>query len=110
MKVDVILVVIDDLRLIAFLKPERESTTHLGKSVEQPLVKVVGDSSAILHLAQHIPDRVPGHTFLYVHIIQVVLNELHAGREISLVELIRDIPTQRTIFSSFLCARIVFCI
>lgn len=37
-----------------------------------------------------------------IHIIQVVLNELHTSREICLVEFVWDVPAKRTKLAPFL--------
>lgn len=56
----------------------------------------------ILYLSQHVPQAIPIHSSLDVHIIQVVLHKLDTGCEISLVELIGNIPAKWTKFASLL--------
>jgi len=56
----------------------------------------------ILYLSQHVPQAAPVHSSLDVHIIQVVLHKLDTGCEISLVELVGNIPAKRTKFASLL--------
>lgn len=43
----------------------------------------------------------PSHP-LDIHVVQVVLYKLNSGVEVSLVELIRDVPAQRTVLAPFL--------
>ena len=37
-----------------------------------------------------------------VHVVQVVLNKLHGGIEVGLVELVGDVPSQRTVLPPLL--------
>lgn len=39
--------------------------------------------------------RVPGYAFLYVTIVEVILEELDSGAPVRLIELVGDIPAQR---------------
>lgn len=55
-----------------------------------------------LYLSQHIPQAIPVHSSLDVDIIQVVLHKLDTGCEISLVELVGNIPAEWTKFASLL--------
>lgn len=76
-----------------FLEAKKE---HLSESSQKPFVEIVGDPSSVLHLAEHIADRGPRDTFLRIHIVEMILYELNAGSEVSLIELVGNIPTQRT--------------
>lgn len=51
---------------------------------------------------QHVAQAAPVHSFLGIQVIQVVLDKLHAGGEICLVELIRDVPAKRTKLTTLL--------
>lgn len=44
-----------------------------------------------------------------VHVIKVVLNKLDSGVQVSLVELIGDVPSQRAILSPFLYCAVEKC-
>lgn len=87
----------------AELVPEHVLTEpDAGKGVEQSLVQVVCHTAAILDLAQHVAQAAPVHPALHIHLVQVVLYKLHAGREVGLVELVRNVPAQRTKLASLL--------
>ena len=45
----------------------------IGKGLQQRLVKVVGDSTPVLTLANHVLDRFPADATLRVHLVQMVL-------------------------------------
>ena len=66
----------------------------LRKRVHQQLVEAVGDAAAVLDLADHVAHRLPRRLarLLRVHLHQVVLQELDAGRQVRLVELVRHVP------------------
>eukprot|EP00964_Phaeocystis_antarctica_P136255 scaffold100686_cov63-Phaeocystis_antarctica.AAC.1 len=68
----------------------------LAVGLEEPIVPVVGDAAAVLHVAHHVVDDDPVHgPLLGLHVVQVVVHELHAGREVGLVELVRDVEAER---------------
>ena len=83
---------------------------------EQTLVVVIGHSTAILdlrsrllnfflsldHLAEHVLDGLPGDSPLGVEVVEVVHHELVAGGEVRPVELVRNVPAQRTKLPPFL--------
>jgi hypothetical protein len=54
------------------------------------------------HLAQHEADSLPGDAALGVQVVQVVHDELRRGVEVRPVELVGDVPAQRTEFATFL--------
>jgi len=47
-------------------------------------------------LTQHVSQTAPVHPSLGVQVVQVVLDELQAGGEVRLVELVGDVPAERT--------------
>lgn len=73
-----------------------------SEGVEQTLVQVVRHTATVLNFAQHVAQTAPVHPALHVHLVQVVLDELHAGRKVGLVELVRNVPAQGTKLASLL--------
>ena len=83
---------------------------------KQTLVIVIGHPTAVLylrssllnffisldHLAEHVLDGLPGDPPLGVEVVEVVHHELVARCEVCPIELVRDVPAQRTKLSSFL--------
>jgi hypothetical protein len=59
------------------------------------------------HLAQHEADSLPGDAALGVQVVQVVHDELRRGVEVRPVELVGDVPAQRTEFTTFLFNNLV---
>ena len=53
-----------------------------GEGVEEAFVEVVGDSTPVLDFAEHVADRRPRHAALDIHVVEMVLHELHARVEI----------------------------
>ena len=43
-----------------------------GEGVEQSLVEVVGDATAVLYLTQHVPHRAPRHACAHTHTSDVM--------------------------------------
>ena len=78
----------------------REPNT--GEGIEQPLVKVVRDPAAVLHLAEHEAHGLPADAALRVKVVQVVHDELGAGVEVGPVELVRYVPAEGAEFSALL--------
>ena len=76
--------------------------SYPSEGIEESFVEVVGDPAAILHLSQHVAHGVPGHALLQVHVVKMVLHKLHTGGEVSLVELVRDVPAQGTVLTTLL--------
>mmetsp|Transcript_6332 Transcript_6332/g.12237 ORF Transcript_6332/g.12237 Transcript_6332/m.12237 type:complete len:359 (-) Transcript_6332:9696-10772(-) len=76
----------------------------LRERVHEQLIEVIRDAASVLDRADHVPDRLPGglRGLLQVHLHQVVLQELRAGRQVGLVELVRHVPTNRTEFAALL--------
>ena len=69
------------------------------------LVVVISDPASVLHLAQHVAHGVPGDALLGVNVIQMVLYELYTGCPVRRIELVGDIPSQRTKLASLLQVR-----
>jgi len=67
---------------------------HRGEGGQESFVKVIGNPAAVLNLANHIDQGLPGDPLLGVHFVEVVLDELHAGGEVGLVKLVGYIPAQ----------------
>lgn len=75
---------------------------HRGEGGQQAFVEVVGDPTAVLHLANHVDQGLPRYPLLGVHLVQVVLDKLDAGGKIGLVELVGYVPAQRAELAAFL--------
>lgn len=75
---------------------------HRGEGGQQAFVEVVGDTTAVLHLANHVDQGLPRHPLLGVHLVQVVLDELDAGGKVGLVELVGYVPAQRAELAALL--------
>lgn len=69
---------------------------HRGECGKQTLVKVIGHPTAVLDLTNHVDQGLPGDALLGIHLVQMVLDELNAGREVSLVKLVGYVPAQWT--------------
>ena len=54
------------------------------------------------HLAKHVLDSLPRDSPLGVEVVEVVHHELVARSEVRPVELVRDVPAQRTKLPPFL--------
>lgn len=92
---------------IAFVKlktgaEQRFVEPNVGECDQQTFVEVIGDATAVHHLAQHVAHRLPRHTFLRIHFVQVILYELNAGSEVGLIEFVRYVPAERTEFPALL--------
>lgn len=53
-------------------------------------------------LPKHVADSWPRHSSLWVHIVQMVLYKLNRSGEVSLIELVRYVPTEGSEFPSLL--------
>lgn len=109
--VDVVLNVLGDGDFVVLVelkvrRQKRVAEPDRAESRQQSLVEIVGDSAAVLHLAYHVADRLPRHSLLRVHLIEMVLNERDARREISLIELVADVPPEWTELSALLHDRV----
>ena len=78
------------------------SEPHLGVRVQQNLVVVISDTTSVLNLPDHVPYCVPRHSLLRVHVVEVVLHELYGSREVGLVELVGNVPSNRSELPAFL--------
>ena len=58
--------------------------------------------SLSMYLSEHEADGVPRDPSLGVEVVQMVHDELRGGRKVGLVELVRNVPAERSKFSSFL--------
>lgn len=51
---------------------------------------------------EHVSEAGPVDSSLQVHVIQMVLYKLEAGREVGLVKLVRDVPAERSELTTLL--------
>lgn len=58
--------------------------------------------AGLKRLTEHVAQTAPVHASLHVQVVQVVLHKLDAGGKICLVELVGDVPAERTELTTLL--------
>mmetsp|Transcript_29932 Transcript_29932/g.95642 ORF Transcript_29932/g.95642 Transcript_29932/m.95642 type:complete len:347 (-) Transcript_29932:4443-5483(-) len=77
---------------LELLRQRRRRQPGLCVGLEEPPVEVVRNLAAVLRLCHHVLKRGPAQRTS----VQVLLQEVDARLQISIVELVRDAPSQRT--------------
>lgn len=79
---------------------------HLPVRVQESTVVVVCDATTVVHLAEHVAHGDPLNWRFGLEFVHVVLDKLDGGGEIGLVELVRNVPANRTELATLLHNRV----
>jgi len=100
---DVIVELSDLLVEAIVLLEDRVRQPNGAIGTEKLSVKIISDSSTILHFTNHVLDGIPGvWAVSCLTLSQVLINEEHGCLKISIVELVRNTETKWSELSSLL--------